>query len=327
MLRTKLVKGRLVDLLRRAAERGVRTTFRELLAYVSFLIYGGKTCVELLADPLSEQNRYYWLAFEAQGIISETLCRGIDPVQQTEPNIDEQLWRGAIVPEDFAGHQILSLTARDLDELSEKDGRDASDFFVALKRRWYFEHPDGRLGHALQADRLFRELQDRSLSIQLRVGRLIGLINAWWNHTDESQEEQLRLWTRLSYSPRAHGRAMVSGTEVSSLRLGLFKPQLSAPLRAAFGELASDYLILAPPDNMRFASLRIDRRLIMTLLYGGITEQDQEIERRLIQFNDALAQHADKGARVRTIEMLDPESELTVKVRVDLQRRRYDSAQ
>jgi hypothetical protein len=120
---------------------------------------------------------------------------------------------------------------------------------------------------------------------------------------------------------------MVTGRDVSSLRLSLLRPKLAPALLAAFGRQAIDHLLLAPPDNVRFASLLVDRRLLSTLLSAGVTEQADEMERRLVAFNDALARHAEVHSHVRTIELLDPQSDQNVKVRVDLSQRRYDSAQ
>ncbi len=327
MLRHERVKQRLTGLLGRVAERGVRATFREVLAFVSFLIFAGKSCEELSAAGQSELARYYWNAFEGQGAIFEQLGVGLDPVRQTDARVDEQLWRGEFAAPDFAGNDLFPVVARNLDEVQQHEAAQADEGFVALKRRWYFEHPAGRLVHTSQADRLFQELQDADLSTQLRVGRLIGYINGRWNRADRERQDSLRLWTRLSFSPRAKGRAMVSGREVSNLSLGLFKPRLAPALRAAFGTQTVDHLVLAPPGNIRFASLVVDRRLLAALLASGITEQDEEVERRLTQFNDALAQHAQAISHVRTIELLDLDTELNVRVRVDLGHRRYDSAQ
>lgn len=64
MLRHERVKERLAGLLDRVAERGIRATFREVLAFVSFLIFAGKSCAELRATGSSELARYYWNAFE-----------------------------------------------------------------------------------------------------------------------------------------------------------------------------------------------------------------------------------------------------------------------
>lgn len=327
MLRDTQVQKRLIDLLQHVAERGVRATFRELLAFVSYLIFAGKSCSEYRGNDQSEQSYYYWNAFEGQGVIFESLEHGLDPVRQTDAQIDEKLWRGQFEPEKFIGNTVVPLAVRNFDEFRDHERQTAADRFAALKRRWYFEHSAGKLGYLTQTDRLFRDLQDSKQSPQLRVGRLVALINEWWNPADREQQDRLRLWTQLSYSPRAHGKAMVSGRDVSNLRLALFKPQIAPALHAAFGEQAIDHLLLAPPDNVRFASLVVDRRLLATLLRVGSSEQDLAIRRRLMSFNDALAQYADLSSHVRTIEMLDPLNDMSVKVRVDLSQRRYDSAQ
>jgi hypothetical protein len=327
MLRSERVRERLVNLVGRVAERGVRATFREVLSYGSFLIFGGRSCAELSQDGASEQTRYYWNAFEGQGVIFEQLELGLDPLRQTDAKTDERLWRGELRSDEFLGHTHLPANIRNLDEVQEVDAQSAKDSFTALKRRWYFEHFDGRIGHATQADRLFHELQDSRSATQARIGRLISLINAWWNEPDRGELDRLRLWTRLSYSPRARGKAMVSGRDVSSLRLSLLRPKLPPALLAAFGRQALDHLILAPPDNVRFASLLVDRRLLGTLISAGVTEQGDEMERRLVAFNDALARHAEVHSHVRTIELLDSQSDQNVKVRVDLSQHRYDSAQ
>jgi hypothetical protein len=251
----------------------------------------------------------------------------LDPIRQTAPSVDEALWRGNYEPANFIGNALSPVVVRDLDEIRRHDEDRATYAFTALKRRWYFEHPEGRLRYATRADREFAELQNAGLSSQLRVGRLIALINGWWNKVDKNQQDHLRLWTRLAYSPRAQGRAMVSGRMVSNLRLNLLKPRLAPAMRAAFGVQPADHLLLAPPTNMRFASLVVDRHLLRHLMLAGTADAADNLERRLGRFNDSLAQHAETGSHVRTIEMLDPETDLLVRVRVDLKQRRYDSAE
>jgi hypothetical protein len=249
MLRKERVKARTVELLERVGERGLRATFREALGFVSYLIFGGRRCADLVKEGPSDLTHYSWLAFEGQGAIFEQIAAGLDPVRQTEPRIDEDLWRGVYDPKEFVGHELSPVLKRDLDDMRRHNETQATEAFTALKRRWYFEHAEGRLRHATRADRAFAELQDASLSSQLRVGRLIALINGWWNKADKTQQDHLRLWTRLAYSPRAQRRAMVSGRTVSNLRLQLFKPRLAPVLRAAFGNQAADHLLLCTPGK------------------------------------------------------------------------------
>lgn len=327
MLRKQQVIERLTSLLVKVSERGVRATFRQVLGFTSFLIFGGRSCSELLNEANSEQNKYYWNAFEGQGEIFDSLARGLDPIRQTSPKVDDDLWNARVPAESFLGHTEFPVSTRNFDAMKEHEGAAAIAGFTAIKRRWYFEHTDGRIGLVSPAEDMFSQLLDGKLTPQLRVGRLIALINSWWNASDSDQQDRLRLWTRLAYSPRAHGKAMVSGREVQGLKLHLFRPTLAPILEAAFGEAVIDHLVLAPRTQTRFARLVVDRRLIEALLSHGSTDDERTVHRQLSQFNDALARHADEGSHVRTVQLLDPTSELDVRIRVDLSQRRYDSAQ
>lgn len=326
MLQSKLPKERMVRLLTTVGERGVRVTFREALAFVSYLIFGGRSCDELRELGKAEASRYYWNAFEGEGVIFEHLSRGLDPLKQTDARVDEQLWRGIFNSGDFAGNELTPVLQKNLDEVSDKEPQTVRDDFTALKRRWYFEHLDGRILLFSDADKLFQELQDTQQAMAIRLSRLIALINRRWNKGDASKSDALRLWTRLTYSPRARSQAMVSGLSVSRLKLGLYKPELSPVLRRAFGEQPVSHLLLASVDDPRFARLMVDATLLQSLLTGSISEGSEEITRRLSQFNDTLSQYAEKSSDIRTIEVLDPHSELRTTVVVDLANRRYDSA-
>ncbi|HHX6518075.1 TPA: Druantia anti-phage system protein DruA [Pseudomonas aeruginosa] len=326
MLRSELPKQRMVQLLTNVGERGVRATFREALAFVSYLIFGGRTCEELHDLGSSDISRYYWNAFEGEGVIFENLSLGLDPLKQTDAHVDEQLWRGIFRSEDFSGNIRLPVLQRNLDELVDKEQPTAHDEFTALKRRWYFEHKDGRLLLLPDADKLFQLLQDTQLAMAIRLSRLLALLNRWWSKGDADKSDALRLWTRLTYSPRSRSQAMVSGLSVARPKFGLFKPELSPVLQRAFGEQPVSHLVLAVVDDPRFARLVIDRALLQSLLTGSISEGSDETTRRLSQFNDALSQYAEKSSDIRNIEILDPHTELHTTVVVDLSNRRYDSA-
>lgn len=325
MLRTPGPRDRMIRLLTTVGETGAKVTFREALAFVSYALFAGKTCDELRELGTSEEARYYWNAFEGEGTIFELLSRGIDPMKQTNPQIDEQLWRGVFEPEAFAGNTLMPALQRNLDEVADREQRNMSDAFTALKRRWYFEHRDGRLLDFSEANNLFKELQDTSSPMAIRLSRLITLINQWWNRGGESKGDALRLWTRLSYQPRARSQAMVSGLAVNRNRLRLYKPELAPVLRKAFGEQPTGHLLLASADGPRFG-LNVDPQLLAGLLHGSIADGQSEISRRLGQFNDTLNKHGDKSSDVRTIDVVDPQSELRTTVIVDLVNKRYDSA-
>jgi hypothetical protein len=326
ILREPVAKERFVNLLSAVGERGAKVTFRETLAFMSYAIFGARSCDELIQLGKTETTRYYWNLFEGEGVIFEHLNRGLDPLKQTDPKVDENLWRGVFEVDDFIGNSIAPLLQKNLDEVSDKEPQTVRDDFTALKRRWYFEHKQGRLLYLPDADKLFEKLKDTQLAMAIRLSRLISLINKWWNKGDASKTDALRLWTRLSYSPRARSQAMVSGLAVARLKLGLYKPELSPVLKKAFGEQPVSHLLFASVDDPRFARLIIDTTLLQALLTGSISEGSDEITRRLGQFNETLSQYAEKSSDIRNIEIFDPHSELRTTVVVDLANRRYDSA-
>jgi len=330
ILQRDTVLERLTTLLERVAERGVRVTFRESLAFASYLIFGGRSCQDLCELGLSEDGRYYWTAFEdGQGILFEQLAAGLDPLTQTSAKLDDDLWGGRFIPKDFVGADIADPTTLDLDSLDPlKSKPTPEDCFAALKRRWYFEHPLGSLQAATEAEELFQELRNTALSSQVRVGRLLKYINAWWNPSpDDDERDILRIWTRLSYSPKTNPmrQTLISGRAVPGMELTLFRPRLAPALHDSFGDQPEDHLLLAPLRGTGTASLRVDSKLLMALMLGARAERDPEAERRLLRFNDAMARHAILGKQVRKIVILDPQSQNQVHVRVDLERRRYDS--
>lgn len=330
VLQRETVLDRVTDLLERVAERGVRVTFRESLAFGSFLIFGGRSCQELCELGTSEEGRYYWSAFEqGQGVLFDQLAAGLDPLTQTTAKLDEELWGGHFSPQEFVGSDLAAPIPQDMDSLDPlKSQPTPDDCFAALKRRWYFEHPAGRLQAATEAEALFQELRNTSLSSQVRVGRLLKYINAWWNpEPDEDEQEVLRIWTRLSYSPRSNPmrQTLISGRAVQGMELTLLRPVLAPALQDSFGDQPEDHLLLAPARQPGAASLRVDNKLLMALMLGARAERDPEAERRLLRFNDAMARYASPGTQVRKILILDPQSQSRVHVRVDLEQRRYDS--
>lgn len=327
MLRSERPKQRMVQMLSSVGKTGAKVTFREALAYVSYALFAGKTCAELAEIGTGEEARYYWNAFEGEGTIFELLDRGSDPMKQTHPKVDEDLWRGLFQPQDFSGNELQPVGQRNFDELAERENRNLADEFAALKRRWYFEHNEGEMFEFSDANRLFMELQNTSTAMAIRLGRLISLINRWWNRGGDAKQEALRLWTRLSYSPRARSHAMVSGQTVNRNKLRLYRPEFAPVLKRAFGEQPISHLLLASSEDPRFARLVIDSTLLQGLLQSSFADGQSEISQRLGQFNDALAPFGDNSSDVRTIEVLDPHSEMRTSVVVDVVNRRYDSAE
>lgn len=321
------IQEKIGKLLETVSLRGEQVTFREVMAFCSYLIFGGRSCDKLIELGNSELTRYYMNAFEGgDGKLFDELRNGCDPVSRTHATVDENLWRGCFSPDEFLFEpNPLPIS---LDSYSGKSDFDKNiEVFKALKRRWFFEHPDGeKLTPKTEAEEFFKNLRDTSQTSQSRVSELIRLLNCFQFPGDKNYPDGLRLWTQLAFSPRNKSKARVSGREIPSQALFLHEPRLDPLLEKCFGEQPVDHLLLGPEGkDFRFTNLRIDLRLLNLLLgiYGGVAE-DPECTRRIDRFNDALANQIRVGGGDFRIVLMVEGRTREVRIRVDLRKRRYD---
>jgi hypothetical protein len=318
---------RIGKLLEGVGVRGEQITFRELLAFCSYAIFGGRSCDEMVGLGGSEATRYYNHIFDyGNGKLFDELRKGFDPVTRTHPIVDEQFWRGLFSPDEFPFEP--QPTRISLDGHASSNFEQALDAFKSLKRRWFFEHHKGEdLTPRTGAENLLEKLRDVGYTTQSRVSDILRLLNRFLYAGDKDSPDYLRLWTRLAFSPRNKSRGMVSGRQVSSQELSLYEPKLTPILEKCFGDQPVDHLLLGPESSeLRFANLRVDLRLLNLLLspYGGTTE-DPECTRRIYRFNDSLANQikTDSGD-FRIVSMVEGRTGREVRIRVDLRKRRYD---
>lgn len=321
----------LIDEIKNLISQFEQITFRELMAFCSFLIFGGRSCDELIELSTSEAARYYTNMFElGDSRLFDELRKGIDPTCRTHAVVDEELWRGQFDPDAFPFEPKPSPAS--LDSYFDQSGKSATErvfrIFESLKRRWYFEHPDGdRLSPKTGAEEFFEGLRNTEKTTQSRVSDLLRLLNKFLYSGDKNCPDYLRLWTQLAFSPRNKAKAMVSGRQVPSLKLFLYEPRLTPLTERCFGHQPVDHLLLGPEGkDLRFANLRIDLRLLELLLapYSG-TIDDPECTRRIYRFNDTLTNQVQPdGGDFRTVSMVEGRLGREVRIRVDLRRRRYD---
>jgi hypothetical protein len=318
---------RIGKLLEGVSIRGEQITFRELLAFCSYTIFGARSCDEMIELGGSEAARYYNHIFEyGDGKLFDELRKGFDPVTRTHPTVDEKFWRGLFSPDEFPFEP--KPTRISLDGHSSNNSEQALNAFKSLKRRWFFEHPDGEnLTPRTDSENFLEKLRDVNHTTQSRVSDLLRLLNRFLYTGDKDYPDYLRLWTRLAFSPKNKSKGMVCGRQVSSQELFLHEPRLTPLLEKCFGDQPVDHLLLGPEGSeLRFANLRIDLRLLNLLLspYGGTTE-DPECTRRIYRFNDSLAnQVKTDGGDFRIVSMVEGRTGREVRIRVDLRKRRYD---
>ena len=278
------VKDRLFELFERVISSGRRTTVRELWILTARLLFGASETAAADAVPDAPRAWYSERLFapDARFPLIEALRGVADPAGVSHPHIDRRIEDpdGTRAGEWLAGSDppaVLPSPVAALGPRSE-DRKRYRTRFLALKRRFYFEHAEGgesvfRLDHGSHA-RFHEMLRTPEDDVEhLRV--LIEAINrCYFPHHFDGIRDKLCLWIghRLDEQPT---KSFVAGECIPRERLCVRRPEPPGPLKDAFAYVP-DHLILSEKrregDAPRDGSLRIDAALYHALsaVLGGL---------------------------------------------------------
>ena len=271
-LANKKVQERLYELFDRVISSGRRTTVRELWILTARLLFGNSTNDETPgADETWYSERLF--AHDARFPLCNALRDVADPAAVSHPHVDRRL-------EDRLGTQAAewldgSEPPTPLPSPATVQGQDACDKyrrrFIALKRRFYFEHVDGGqkifkldLGFHAQFHKMLRipDADDEHL------GHLVKAINfSYCPQYFEGARDSLYLWIghRLDEQPT---KSFIAGEYIPINRLRIRRPEPPGALRDAFSYVP-DHLMLSVADprdsDSPDGALRIDAALFRTL--------------------------------------------------------------
>ena len=266
------VQERLLELFERVISSGRRTTIRELWILTARLLFGASEVEEALGVARAWYSERLF-AYDARFPLSEALRRVADPAAVSHPHVDRRLEdpRGTRTDEWLAGDEppdpLPASALSPASDTSEKSRRR----FLALKRRFYFEHAagGGRIfsldpaSHARFHDML--RVPDADAD---HLSVLVEAINrCYFPHHFDGIRDKLCLWIghRLDEQPT---KSFVAGECVPSNNLRILRPKPPGPLKDAVGYVP-DHLILSATGPHALASsdggLRIDAALFGTL--------------------------------------------------------------
>lgn len=303
------VRERLLAILGRVAQRGHHATMRQLVGFISYLITGGRPAVERLTHQGSDDFRYSTLAYRGGvGPLFDAVRNALDPASLTHPHHDLDLWRGAIRPDGWLDPRAGSAG------LQELPADQRADAYVALKRRFFFEHEDGSELLALlpgdegEFDALAREGE---LSSPTAVRDLILALNRFFE-SDSVDRERFTLWQSHRFDVRAPD-TFVALREVDRERFRLLTPTYAPWVEEwlpADQRLTRSFALTVGSSGSE-ATLLLDRTLYLTLAESrrglGRAGWSRSATRRVTRFVDRLQrlepeEHSIADVRVRNVE-------------------------
>ena len=267
------VQERLFGLFERLISSGRRTTVRELWILTARLLFGasGKGETPGVAEAWYSERLF---AADVRFPLADALRGVADPAGVSHPHVDRVLENpasanagGWVVGEDRPDALPVSALAVAKDERDRDRGR-----FLALKRRFYFEHSQG--GERVfeldrGADSRFHGMLRTPEEDAEHLGLLVEEINrCYFPHRFEGMRDRLCLWVghRLDEQPT---KSFVAGECIPRERLSIHRPAPPGALRNALEYVPDHLLVSASAGSVaggsHEAALRVDAVLFRTL--------------------------------------------------------------
>lgn len=312
LLASPLVRKRIQAVLDRVSLTGYHATLRELQGFISYLLFGGRDCAELVKSSGAQDMSLPQLVFMEAGRLFEAIRSVFDPSSVTHPIWDERLVSGQFSVSDW-----VSQWRQEVGSIEPTNG----SRIAARKRAFYLFHSSGHVLLESANSDAERFRQYIHLSDQECLRQSIRMINRFFG--SEHGHEELRVWQshRYNHAPR---RILYSALSRSRKEFELVRPSLCPSMSKAFS-LPEDHVVLRLKGETG-ARLRIDYALFGLLAKAerGVPVMFLESDetRRLWGFMESLATRTDVDDDVPVV-LLDPISGEQMQVVVDPIARRY----
>lgn len=315
LLRNPQVRRRLQLLLDRVSIAGYHFTLREVVAWVSHLLFGGCTCTQLLQRSGSLELALPQLPFSGQGRLFDALRVSLDPAQISHPVWDDMLVNAETDDADW------------LDEwYPERNPLDPNDQerFAARKRAFYFFHRYGEdiLTMVNDDEAEFAEVlrcEDPRKTLRLIMTKIRTFFG------DAQKTNAIHVWQSHRYDQQPRSILYSS----SARKLSEFEiayPRLTPSMSKAF-RLASDH-VLVRLKSAKSVRLRVDLQLFALLRKAErgfpVSGTNADGERHLWQFVENLTNcRSQNGHGEVTVTILDLVTHERVEVSVDTDEQKY----
>jgi len=296
LLRNEQIAARLSELISRIAVMGYHVTVRELLAMISYIIFGGRTCRALARYSGKRNGLYSDQLFDpnAHGEIFDLLRKYMDPAMISHPMWDSRLYYNDHTSSDWVDSTVIETIYSDKRvEFEEREKK-----FNHMKRRFYFEHVDGNevLEMLPEDENIFlRWVDPNNDDLDAVLDDVLEAVNMFFCPVLEPSKmrDRLFIWTSHHFDERVPKAFLcVQTVERRAGEVTVQRPQLASHLREAFDYYPDHIRLTVYPRQENAPYLKIDYALFKTLrdVKRGLPPMlvPEELSVRLYQFMNAV---------------------------------------
>jgi hypothetical protein len=310
-----LFKERLDELFSRIALKGEYISLRELLSFLSYLLFGGRSCSQLNAT--AENDEYSLLSLiygKGQGPAFDYIRHSFDPASITHPVWDERLL-SAQVKDNWVSDYFNTTEAIDSNNTAQ---------FELRKRQFFFFNTDGQALIDICDDdiNLFKRFlnQDDKACIK----ELIAKLNAFFGI--KRTRSELDIWNghRFNNFPR---NMLISTDKLKASKFNIGRPTLRSSMQSGI-DTRYNYILLRRSDNPNIF-LRVDLEMFCLFAEAERGVPMLYIEspavKRVWRFIEQLQGASGIHDNELTVTLLDVEGKKEMCVIIDMEDKRYIS--
>jgi len=312
-MRYPLFQERLSVLLSRISLMGMHISLRELLSFLSYLIFAGRSCSQLIETAGNDVFDIVSLIFEhGQGQAFEYIRRSFDPASITHPIWDELLL-AASIKDNWVDEHFVPLEAIDSTN---------SDQFDLRKRQFFFFNEYGKVLLEICDDDASRFQKFLDQDDKQIIRELISKLNAFFGVKRTNAE--LEMWNghRFNNSPR---KILLSAGKVKASQFSIGRPSLLPSMSKGISSSMS-YVRLQRKDTPS-VFLRVDLemyRLLMETERGlPMLIIENDVTKRIWRFVEQLQTLDDLSDDELTVTLLDVDEKREFVVQIDREEKRY----
>ncbi|KWX82524.1 hypothetical protein AMQ83_32645 [Paenibacillus riograndensis] len=318
LLQTPLFQERLGNILARAALKGHHATLRELQAFISYLIFGDRSCEKMTATYGENAYNIVNLIYSGNGALFDAIREAFDPASISHPIWDEKLLQNNIDVNSWIDSSIISHEAIDVSNI---------ELFKLRKRQFYFFNTDGDALLRINEDDVSRFQAFLQQDNKKMIKELIRKLNAFFGMTKSGNE--LEIWSghRFNQSSR---RVLISTGKLSSSRFSIGRPRLNTFMSSGI-QMIPDY-IRFERLSMPSIFLKVDFSLYCLLLEAErgvpVLFMENKNVKRVWRFVEQLqANDAFQNEDEVTISLREVQGKKELSVIIDRDSKRYLSIQ
>jgi hypothetical protein len=322
LLRIPLFQERLNTVLTRISLKGEHVSLREVLAFLSFLLFGDRDCRTL--NKTAETNDYHLLnlIYEKQTQGGKSLGRSrifdfvrsaFDPVTVCHPVWDEQLLAGRLGKDTWADAHFHS---------EEDIGSAAAGQIALRKREFFFFNTEGKAYLEISDDETSCFARFLAQDNNTCVKELTGLLNQFFG-TRRSKTE-IEAWSghRFDHAPR---KILLSVGSISANKFEVVRPAVSKNMSVGIAMTANKLFFRL--KERKDITLKVDFNLFSLLLaaeHGApMLFIESNAAKRIWRFMEQVQGVCSLDGEEAEVSMLDVNEKKIYRVKVDLAEKRY----